>query len=169
MCSNWYLANYWSPYVYLATPAISGYTWKVVNLFLSVHNFSICTQLQYLFKTLVTSAISGHTCDVRSWFQFHKSSFYQVSSCLAILHSSLCWCRNPQWGCTSCLVPGGPHTDLPAYSDTVYSDTPLTVTLFACTSQMIGLLLNYLWLQWQSGYSDTFPMSRGCHCKRGPL
>ena len=34
---------------------------------------------------------------------------------------------------------------------------------------MIGLLLNYLWLQWQSGYSDTFPMSRRCHCKRGPL
>ena len=24
-------------------------------------------------------------------------------------------------------------------------------------------------LQWQSGYSDTFTMSRGCHCKRGPL
>ena len=23
-------------------------------------------------------------------------------------------------------------TDLPAYSDTVYSDTPLTVTLLAC-------------------------------------
>ena len=36
-------------------------------------------------------------------------------------------------------------------------------------SQMIGFILNYLWLQWQSGYSDTYPMSRGCHCKRGPL
>ena len=24
------------------------------------------------------------------------------------------------------------YTDLPAYSDTVYSDTPLIVTLFAC-------------------------------------
>ena len=24
------------------------------------------------------------------------------------------------------------NTDLPAYSDTVYSDTPLTVTLLAC-------------------------------------
>ena len=34
---------------------------------------------------------------------------------------------------------------------------------------MIGLLLNYLWLQGQSGYSDTFTMSRGCHCKRGDL
>ena len=34
---------------------------------------------------------------------------------------------------------------------------------------MIALSLNYLWLQWQSGYSDTFPMSRGCHCKRGDL
>ena len=34
---------------------------------------------------------------------------------------------------------------------------------------MIGLLLNFLCLQWQSGYSDTFPRSRVCHCKRGPL
>ena len=45
----------------------------------------------------------------------------------------------------------------PAYSDTLGM------------SQMIGLLLIYLWLQWQSGYSDTFPMFRVCHCKRGPL
>ena len=45
----------------------------------------------------------------------------------------------------------------PAYSDTF------------CISQMIDSLLNYLWLQWQSVYSDTFSMSRGCHCKRGPL
>ena len=36
-------------------------------------------------------------------------------------------------------------------------------------SQMIGSLLNYLWLQWQSDYSETFPMYRGCHCKRVPL
>ena len=36
-------------------------------------------------------------------------------------------------------------------------------------SQMIGLVLHSLWLQWQSGYSDTFPTSRGCHCKRGKL
>ena len=45
----------------------------------------------------------------------------------------------------------------PAYSDTFGM------------SQMIGLLLSYLWLQWQSGYSGTCPMSPGCHCKRGPL
>ena len=34
---------------------------------------------------------------------------------------------------------------------------------------MIGLLLNYLRLQWQSGYSDTFPKSQRCQCKRGTL
>ena len=36
------------------------------------------------------------------------------------------------------------YTDLPAYSDTVYSDIPLNDTIGM--SQMIGLLLNYLWL-----------------------
>ena len=34
---------------------------------------------------------------------------------------------------------------------------------------MIGLLLNYLCSKWKFGYSDTFPMYRGCHCKRGDL
>ena len=31
------------------------------------------------------------------------------------------------------------------------------------------LLIKPLCLQWQSGYSDTFPMSQWCHCKRGSL
>ena len=34
---------------------------------------------------------------------------------------------------------------------------------------MIGLLVNYLCLQRQSGYSDTLAWSQGCHCKRGRL
>ena len=34
---------------------------------------------------------------------------------------------------------------------------------------MIGCLVNYLCLQRQFCYSDTFPISRGCHCKRGDL
>ena len=40
------------------------------------------------------------------------------------------------------------YTDLPAYSDTVYSDTPLTVTLLACPKLLV---LYYT----PSGYSDN--------------
>ena len=52
--------------------------------------------------------------------------------------------------------------------------TKLSYSETLSRSQMIGLLVNYLLqsyynLQWQFGYSDTFPMSRGCHCKRGDL
>ena len=46
------------------------------------------------------------------------------------------------------MIPRAWGVDLHTYSDTAYSDTPLTVysDTFA-VSQMIGLLQNYLWLQ----------------------
>ena len=50
--------------------------------------------------------------------------------------------------------PQGTHamsdvrTDLPAYSDTVYSDTPLTVTLLACPKILVCRQTTF-------GYSDT--------------
>ena len=56
--------------------------------------------------------------------------------------------------------------------------SPLTLTLFTvtpCLQFQIWHVPNdwfvtkFLWLHWQSGYCDTYLMSRVWHCKRGPL
>ena len=58
-------------------------------------------------------------------------------------------------------------TGIPAYSDTGYSDTPVTVAFltvpkwpFYMKNDVVTVIL---------AYSDTFCSSRGCHCKRGCL
>ena len=57
-------------------------------------------------------------------------------------------------------------TDYPAYSDTGYNDTPVTVTVLAVPK--IWIVSKTLLLR-VTIYSDTFPSSQGCHCKRGSL
>ena len=54
--------------------------------------------------------------------------------------------------------------------------SPLTVTLFTVTPRLQWHFWHVPndWFvtklpKWQSGYSDTFPMSQGCHCKWGKL
>ena len=49
-----------------------------------------------------------------------------------------------------------------------YSDTRHSVTMSAIIKVCI-LLEKSLCLEWQSGYNDTFPLSRRLHCKQGSL
>ena len=58
-------------------------------------------------------------------------------------------------------------TDFPAYRDTGYSDTPLTVTVLTFPKWPF-IYQNYV-VRVTLAYSDTFLLSRGCHCKRGRL
>ena len=57
-----------------------------------------------------------------------------------------------------------PVTDLPGYSDTVYSDTSLIVTLFDKTNVPKKCHCKQIFV-----YNDTLPLSRRCHSNRGDL
>ena len=58
-------------------------------------------------------------------------------------------------------------TDFPAYSDTGYSDTPLSVTFLTCPKWPV-IYKNHV-VTVTLAYSDTYLLSRGCHCKQGRL
>ena len=68
---------------------------------------------------------------------------------------------------TPLQIPDDGVTDFPSYSDTGYSDTLVSVTVFAFPNSQF-VYKNHL-VTVTLAYSDTFPLSRGCHCKRGRL
>ena len=60
------------------------------------------------------------------------------------------------------------------YRNNVLQISLLTMTLFTVKARLQWHIWHvpndwFVWLQWQCGYSNTFPLSRGCHCKQGRL
>ena len=58
-------------------------------------------------------------------------------------------------------------TDFPAYSDTGYSDTPVTVTVWQFPNGLLYIKNDAVIVT--LAYSDTFLSSRRCNCERGYL
>ena len=58
-------------------------------------------------------------------------------------------------------------TDFPAYSNSGYSDTPVIGTVL--TGPKWPFIYKDGVVRVTLAYSDTFLLSRGCHCKRGRL